>query len=68
MAAKPFKLGGSESNKGGTQGGLLNPTTKEDNAGNVNTTGNKKAPSLSAVAKPAKAEAAGNTRSPVAGR
>ena len=68
MAAKPFKLGGSESNKGGTQGGLLNPSTKEDNAGNVNTTGNKKAPSLSAVAKPAKAEAAGNTRSPVAGR
>ena len=68
MAAKPFKLGGSESNKGGTQGGLLNPSTKEDNAGNVNTTGNKKAPSLSAVAKPAKGEAAGNTRSPVAGR
>jgi len=68
MAAKPFKLGGSESNKAGTQGGLLNPSTKEDNAGNVNTTGNKKAPSLSSVAKPAKAEAAGNTRSPVAGR
>lgn len=68
MAAKPFKLGGSDAGKGGTQGGLLNPTTKEDNAGNVNTTGNKKAPSLSAVAKPAKAEAAGNTRSPIAGR
>lgn len=32
---------GGEESKGGTQGGLLNPTTKEENAGNVNVPGGK---------------------------
>lgn len=32
---------GGEEGKGGTQGGLLNPTTKEENAGNVNVPGGK---------------------------
>lgn len=63
MASKPVSLGG-----GSGESGRSTPSSKEDNAGNINTPGNKKAPSLSAVAKPAKAEAAGNTRSPIAGR
>ena len=32
---------GGESGKAGTQGGLLNPSTKEENAGNVNVPGGK---------------------------
>ena len=39
-----------EMNKG-TKGGLLDPSTKEDNAGNVNVPGAKNATKLSAVAK-----------------
>lgn len=35
--------------KGGTNGGLLNPSTKPQDAGNVNVPGNKKAPKLSPV-------------------
>ena len=34
-------LKGGESTTGGTKGGLLNPSTKEDNAGNVNVPGGK---------------------------
>jgi hypothetical protein len=34
-------LAGGESTSGGTKGGLLNPSTKEDNAGNVNVPGGK---------------------------
>lgn len=40
---------GGESKTGGTQGGLLKPTTKEDNAGNVNVPGAKSATKLSNV-------------------
>ena len=42
--------GGVGSEKG-TAGGLLNPSTKEDNAGNVNVPGAKSATKLSAVSK-----------------
>jgi hypothetical protein len=35
--------------KGGTQGGLANPSTKEENFGNVNVPGAKKATSLKPV-------------------
>lgn len=42
--------GGTGSEKG-TAGGLLNPSTKEDNAGNVNVPGAKSATKLSAVSK-----------------
>lgn len=34
-------LAGGESTTGGTKGGLLNPSTKEENAGNVNVPGGK---------------------------
>ncbi len=34
-------LNGGESTSGGTKGGLANPSTKEDNAGNVNVPGGK---------------------------
>ena len=37
--------------KGGTQGGLLNPSTKDLNSGNVNVPGSKNATKLSSVAK-----------------
>jgi hypothetical protein len=58
VLAKPNRMGGTSANivsggqsKGeGTKGGLLAPTTKEDNAGNVNVPGNSKAPKLSTVA------------------
>jgi len=63
MASKPVSLGG-----GSGESGRGTPSSKEEDAGNVNVPGNKKSPSLSAVAKPAKGEAAGNTRSPIAGR
>ena len=57
--AKPNNMGGTtaniakggESNKGGTQGGLANPATKDLNSGNVNTPGSKSATKLSSVAK-----------------
>jgi hypothetical protein len=42
---------GGEGSMKGTAGGLLNPTTKEDNAGNVNVPGAKSATKLSSVAK-----------------
>ena len=40
---------GGTSTTGGTQGGLLKPSTQEDNAGNVNVPGNSKAPKLNTV-------------------
>lgn len=52
VVATPNRMGGSSANiaKGGTEpesastkGGLANPATKEDNAGNVNTPGSKNA-------------------------
>lgn len=57
--AKPNKMGGTAANivsggvgsEKGTEGGLLSPKTKEDNAGNVNVPGPKNATKLSPVAK-----------------
>ena len=59
VVAKKNDMGGTTANiaKGGTgsekgtAGGLLNPSTKEENAGNVNVPGGKGATKLSAVAK-----------------
>lgn len=59
IVAKKNDMGGTTANiaKGGTgsekgtAGGLLNPSTKEDNAGNVNVPGSKSATKLSAVSK-----------------
>lgn len=59
IVAKKNDMGGTTANiaKGGTgsekgtAGGLLNPSTKEDNAGNVNVPGSKSATKMSAVAK-----------------
>lgn len=65
---------GGTSTTGGTQGGLLKPNTKEDNAGNVNVPGNAKAPKLNGVAaghgaeKKGKGESADNKRSIVGGK
>ncbi len=42
---------GGESNKGGTQGGLANPSTKDLNSGNVNVPGSKNATKLNAQSK-----------------
>jgi hypothetical protein len=55
-----------ESNKAGTQGGVLNPSTKEEDFGNVNKVGNAKAPALKGVAAPKNGDTAGNKTSPVA--
>ena len=41
MGGTTANLRGGESNSEGTQGGLANPSTKEDNAGNVNVPGAK---------------------------
>jgi len=57
IVAKANNMGGTTANiaKGGeakgegTKGGLLDPSTKEENAGNVNVPGNSKAPKLSPV-------------------
>jgi hypothetical protein len=57
VVAKPNRMGGTSANiaksfsteKGGTQGGLANPSTKEENFGNVNVPGAKKATSLKPV-------------------
>jgi hypothetical protein len=59
IVAKKNDMGGTTANiaKGGTgsekgtTGGLLNPSSKEDNAGNVNVPGAKSATKLSAVSK-----------------
>ena len=52
MGGTTANLRGGESKGEGTKGGLLNPSTKEDNAGNVNVPGAKKAASLSKVSAP----------------
>jgi hypothetical protein len=52
-------LKGGEGSNAGTTGGLLNPSTKEDNAGNVNVSGSKTATKLSPVAKGHGAEKSG---------
>lgn len=65
---------GGESKGEGTKGGLLNPSTKEDNAGNVNVPGAKSATKLSSVGaghgaeKKGKAEQADNKKSIVGSR
>ncbi len=60
--AKAVNFSG-ESNKGGTQGGLANPSTKDLNSGNVNTPGSKNATKLSSVAKGHGAEKKGAAES-----
>jgi hypothetical protein len=65
---------GGESKGAGTKGGLLNPSTKEDNAGNVNVPGAKSATKLSSVSaghgaeKKGKGETADNKKSIVGSR
>ena len=59
---------GGESNKGGTQGGLANPATKDLNSGNVNVPGSKSATKLSSVAKGHGAEKKGAGESGAATR
>ena len=54
---------GGESKSGGTKGGLLNPSTKEENFGNVNVPGNSKSPKLSNVSKGHGAEKKGTGES-----
>lgn len=50
---------GGEGSEKGTAGGLLNPATKEDSAGNVNVPGSKNATKMSSVAKGHGAEKSG---------
>lgn len=65
---------GADGGKGGTQGGLANPSTKEDNAGNVNVPGAKAATKLKSVPKGHGAEKKGtgdngaNTKSLIGSR
>ena len=59
---------GGESNKGGTQGGLANPSTKDLNTGNVNVPGSKTATKMHptkghGAEKKGSGESAGNTKS-----
>jgi hypothetical protein len=60
-------LKGGESTTGGTKGGLLNPSTKEDDAGNVNVPGAKKAATLSKVTAPKGGDNGANSNSPLNG-
>lgn len=59
---------GGESAKGGTQGGLANPATKDLNSGNVNVPGSKTATKLSAQSKGHGAEKKGAGESGAATR
>lgn len=71
IVAKPNNMGGANAmagkreadGKGGTQGGLANPATKDLNSGNVNTPGSKNATKLSSVAKGHGAEKKGAAES-----
>jgi hypothetical protein len=71
IVAKPNNMGGvngmggkrEADGKGGTQGGLLNPSTKDLNSGNVNVPGSKNATKLSSVAKGHGAEKKGSAES-----
>ena len=49
--------------KGGTQGGLANPSTKENNAGNVNVPGGKAGKSMTSAKSPAKGDNGANSKS-----
>jgi len=74
--AKPNRMGGDNmmsgkreaDGKGGTQGGLANPSTKDLNSGNVNVPGSKSATKLSSVAKGHGAEKKGAGESGAATR
>ena len=63
MGGTTANLRGGESTKAGTAGGLANPSTKEDNAGNVNVPGAKKAATLSNVKSPKGGDNGQNTKS-----
>lgn len=74
MGGQPLKFGQEDNAGQGTKGGLLNPSTKEDNAGNINVPGaknggafSKKEPGHGAEKKGA-AEQADNTGSLFRGR
>jgi hypothetical protein len=67
MGGTTANLRGGESKGEGTKGGLLNPSTKEDNAGNVNVPGAKKAATLSKVGAPKMGDDGANTNSPLNG-
>ena len=75
IVAKKNDMGGStanivkggESNSGGTKGGLLNPSTKENDAGNVNVPGAKKAATLNKVSAPKHGDNGANSNSPLNG-
>jgi hypothetical protein len=67
MGGTTANLRGGESKGEGTKGGLLNPSTKEDNAGNVNVPGAKKAATLSKVGAPKMGDDGVNTNSPLNG-
>ena len=83
VVAKPNRMGGTSANiaksfsteKGGTQGGLLNPSTKEENFGNINVPGGKAGKSAFKKSEPGhgadkkgKAEQADNKKSIVGSR
>jgi hypothetical protein len=53
----------ADGGKGGTQGGLLNPSTKEENAGNVNVPGGKAGKSMTSAKSPAKGDNGANSKS-----
>lgn len=63
--AKAVDFTGQADGKGGTQGGVLNPSAKTDDMGNVNKVGNAKAPAPKSVAVPKNSDSASNKHSPV---
>ncbi len=63
--AKAVNFTGQADGKGGTQGGVLNPSAKTDDMGNVNKVGNAKAPAPKSVAVPKNSDSASNKTSPV---
>lgn len=63
--AKAVNWTGQADGKGGTQGGVLNPSAKTDDMGNVNKAGNAKTPPLKSVAVPKNSDSASNKHSPV---
>jgi hypothetical protein len=72
MGGTAFKLGAGGDEKGGVKGGLLKPTAKEDNAGNVNKPGGTSAKQFYSkdgkghgAEKKGSGESAGNTKSPL---
>lgn len=74
MGGTAFKLGAGGDEKGGVKGGLLNPSAKEDNAGNVNKPGGTNAKQFFSkdgkghgAEKKGSGESAGNTNSPING-